>query len=153
MRCHRLCYSVSYVVPPTVTTNRLQSRFHSKDYIYKKTRNITITGFWRCPQPCSAQKCLIQKNRTNDEVWENYVITFLTFLGPNTHLFDDLQENSFGTGISWSYTRHSQGFWPRINCSQMKLPNFGSIQSQFVKKCQFWTFKVNFLCQKSSESF
>ena len=27
-----------------------------------------------------------------------------------------------------------------------------SICWQFVKKCQFWTFKVNFLCQKSSES-
>ena len=28
-----------------------------------------------------------------------------------------------------------------------------SIRWQLVKKCQFWTFKVNFLCQKSSESF
>ena len=32
---------------------------------------------------------------------------------------------SFGSGISWSNTHHKQGFWPRINCSQMKLPNSG----------------------------
>ena len=29
---------------------------------------------------------------------------------------------SFGSGISWSSTQHRQGFWQRINCSQMKLP-------------------------------
>ena len=36
---------------------------------------------------------------------------------------------SFGSGISRSGTWHGQGFWPRINCSQMKLPNFGSPSS------------------------
>ena len=33
---------------------------------------------------------------------------------------------SFGGGILRSGTLRRQGFWPRINCSQMKLPNFGS---------------------------
>ena len=27
-----------------------------------------------------------------------------------------------------------QGFWPRINCSQMKLPNFGSPSSDISSK-------------------
>ena len=27
-----------------------------------------------------------------------------------------------------------QGFWPRINCSQMKLPNFGSLSSDSSSK-------------------
>ena len=27
-----------------------------------------------------------------------------------------------------------QGFWPRINCSQMKLPNFGSPSSDSLSK-------------------
>ena len=31
-------------------------------------------------------------------------------------------------------TRHRQGFWPRINCSQMKLPNFGSPSSDGSSK-------------------
>ena len=32
-----------------------------------------------------------------------------------------------------------QGFWPRINCSQMKLPNFGSSSSDGSSKigCYF----------------
>ena len=29
---------------------------------------------------------------------------------------------------------HRQGFWPRINCSQMKLPNFGSPSSDRSSK-------------------
>ena len=41
---------------------------------------------------------------------------------------------SFGSGISWWGTRHRQGFWPRINCSQMKLPNFGSPSSDRLSK-------------------
>ena len=36
---------------------------------------------------------------------------------------------SFGSGISWLGTLHRQGFWSKINCSQMKLPNFGSPSS------------------------
>jgi hypothetical protein len=40
-----------------------------------------------------------------------------------------------------------QGFWPRIICSQLKLPDFES------PSCQFWTLKMNFLFQKQSESF
>ena len=39
MRWHRLCYPVSYVIPTSMTTNHLGSRFCSKDY------NKTITGF------------------------------------------------------------------------------------------------------------
>ena len=27
-----------------------------------------------------------------------------------------------------------QGFWPRINCSQMKLPNFGSPSGDILSK-------------------
>ena len=30
-----------------------------------------------------------------------------------------------------------QGFWPRINCSQMKLPNFGSPSSDSTSKIGF----------------
>ena len=41
---------------------------------------------------------------------------------------------SFGSGISWSYTRHRQGFWPRINCSQMKLPYFESPSGDSLSK-------------------
>ena len=41
---------------------------------------------------------------------------------------------SFGSGISLSYTRHRQGFWPSINCSLMKLPNFGSPSSDGSSK-------------------
>ena len=41
---------------------------------------------------------------------------------------------SFGSGISSWGTRHRQGFWPRINCSQMKLPNFGSPSSDSLSK-------------------
>ena len=41
---------------------------------------------------------------------------------------------NFGSGISWLGTQHRQGFWPRINCSQMKLPNFGSPSSNSPSK-------------------
>ena len=41
---------------------------------------------------------------------------------------------SFGSGILRSGTLHRQGFWPRINCSQMKLPNFGSPSSDSSSK-------------------
>ena len=41
---------------------------------------------------------------------------------------------SFGIGISWSYTTHRQGFWPRINCSQMKLPDFESPSGDSLSK-------------------
>ena len=41
---------------------------------------------------------------------------------------------SFGSGISRSGTRHRQGFWPRINCSQMQLTNFGSPSSDSLSK-------------------
>ena len=41
---------------------------------------------------------------------------------------------SFSIGISSSGTRHRQGFLPRINCSQMKLPNFGSPSSDSSSK-------------------
>ena len=41
---------------------------------------------------------------------------------------------SFGSGISWSGNQHRQGFWPRINRSQMKLTNFGSPSSDSSSK-------------------
>ena len=41
---------------------------------------------------------------------------------------------SFGSGISCQGTWHRQGFGPRINCSQMKLPNFGSPSSESSSK-------------------
>ena len=41
---------------------------------------------------------------------------------------------SFGSGISWSGTQHRQGFWPRINCSQMKLPDFESPSGDSLSK-------------------
>ena len=41
---------------------------------------------------------------------------------------------SFGSGISWWGTRHRQGFWPRINCSQMKLPDFEYPSSDSLSK-------------------
>ena len=56
---------------------------------------------------------------------------------------------SFGSGISWSNTHHRQGFWPRINCSQMKLPNFGSPSSRSSSKIRrhfsnkVWHFLTN----------
>jgi hypothetical protein len=31
-------------------------------------------------------------------------------------------------------TRHRQGFWPRINCSQMKLPDFESPSGDSLSK-------------------
>ena len=54
---------------------------------------------------------------------------------------------SFGSGISWWGTRHRQGFWPRINCSQMKLPDFESPSGDsFSKSANFglskWIFYV-----------
>jgi hypothetical protein len=42
-------------------------------------------------------------------------------------------------------------FLPKNQHTQMKLLNFEFWIN--VKKCQNLTFKVNFLCQKSSESF
>ena len=51
---------------------------------------------------------------------------------------DFIHENgdqmSFGSGILRSGTLHSQGFWPRINCSRMKLPNCGSPSSDSSSK-------------------
>ena len=41
---------------------------------------------------------------------------------------------SFGCGISGSGTLLRQGSWPRINCSRMKLPNFGSPSSDGSSK-------------------
>ena len=41
---------------------------------------------------------------------------------------------SFGSGILRSGTMHRQGFWPRINCSQMKLTNVGSPSSDSSSK-------------------
>ena len=41
---------------------------------------------------------------------------------------------SFGSGILRSGTLNRQGFWLRINCSQMKLPNFGSPSSDSSSK-------------------
>ena len=41
---------------------------------------------------------------------------------------------SFGSGISWSYTQHRQDFWPRINCSQLKLPDFESPSGDSLSK-------------------
>ena len=46
---------------------------------------------------------------------------------------------SFGSGTLRSGTRHRQGFWPRINCSQIKLPNFVSPSADSSSKigCHF----------------
>ena len=41
---------------------------------------------------------------------------------------------SFGSGILRSGILHRQGYWPRINCSQMKLTNFGSPSSDSSSK-------------------
>ena len=41
---------------------------------------------------------------------------------------------SFGSGISWPGTQHRQGFWLRINCSQMKLPDFESPSGDSLSK-------------------
>ena len=41
---------------------------------------------------------------------------------------------SFGSVILRSGTLHRQGFWPRIDFSQMKLPNFGSPSSDSSSK-------------------
>ena len=40
----------------------------------------------------------------------------------------------FGSGILRSGTQHRQGFWPRINCSQMKLTNFVSPSTESSSK-------------------
>ena len=37
---------------------------------------------------------------------------------------------TFGLGLG----AKKQGFWPRINCSQMKLPDFGSPSGEKKKK-------------------
>ena len=44
--------------------------------------------------------------------------------------------------------QNQKGFWVKINCSQKKIIEWGG-----VKKCRNLTCKVNFLRQKSSESF
>ena len=44
-----------------------------------------------------------------------------------------------------------QGFWPRINCSQMKLPDFESGDS-LLKSANFG-LSSEFSMSKSSESF
>ena len=36
---------------------------------------------------------------------------------------------------------------------QYKVCNSKTIKGGLILECQFWTFKVNLLCQKSSESF
>ena len=41
---------------------------------------------------------------------------------------------SLGSGISWLDTRHRQSFWPRINCSQIKLPDFESPSGDGLSK-------------------
>ena len=46
-----------------------------------------------------------------------------------------------------------QDFWPRINILEGMF-SFKSVDElQFSKKCQNPTFKVNFLCQKSTIFF
>ena len=40
----------------------------------------------------------------------------------------------FGSGISSMGTWHRQGFWPRIYCSQMKLPDFESPTGDSLSK-------------------
>ena len=47
-----------------------------------------------------------------------------------------------------------QGFYSKINCIQMKLLYFVKLMwRQGLKKCQNCKFKVNFLCQKSTQFF
>ena len=41
---------------------------------------------------------------------------------------------SFDSGISGWGTQHKQGFWPGINCSQIKLPDFESPSSDSSSK-------------------
>ena len=70
-----------------------------------------------------------------------FVDLIINFLNLN------MQWMSFGSGISWSYTRHRQGFWPRINCSQMKLPDFESPSGDSLSKSanfglSMWIFYV-----------
>ena len=45
-----------------------------------------------------------------------------------------------------------QGFWPRINCSQMKLPNFGSQSSDSTSKIGRH-FSNNFKIEVSKNAF
>ena len=74
--------------------------------------------------------------------WTDVTCAFITapfakILWQNPHLIawiSAMCKMSFGSGISWSYTRHRQGFWPRIKCSQMKWPNFGSPSSDGLSK-------------------
>ena len=55
---------------------------------------------------------------------------------------------SFGSGISLFYSRHRQGFWPRINCSQMKLPNFESPSGDRLSKVAILDFQSEFSMSK-----
>ena len=47
-----------------------------------------------------------------------------------------------------------QGFWPRINCSQMKLPKFGSQSGDSLSKiaCHF-SNKVVLILKSSKNAF
>ena len=45
-----------------------------------------------------------------------------------------------------------QKFWPRINILNRFFFKYVD-ELQSIKKCQNSTFKVNFLCQKSTDSF
>ena len=57
----------------------------------------------------------------------------------------------FGYGISKMVGPKMQDFWPRINMQDyFKKP---CNELWFIKKCRNRTFKVNFLCQKSTEFF
>ena len=41
-----------------------------------------------------------------------------------------------------------QGFWPRINCSQMKLPNFGSPSGDSLSKSANFELSSEFSMSK-----
>ena len=56
-----------------------------------------------------------------------------------------------GFGVLGKGYKIRKSFWLKINCSEMKSLNF--VIWGGVKKCGNLTFKVNILCQKSSESF
>ena len=60
---------------------------------------------------------------------------------------------SFGSGISWSYTLHRQGFWPRINCSQMKLPDFKSPSCDNLSKSANFGLSKWIFCIKIIQIF
>ena len=51
-------------------------------------------------------------------------------------------------------TRHRQGFWPRINCSQMKLPKFGSPSGDSSSKIgRHFTNKVVLKLKSAKNAF